>query len=124
MHYNLKRGEQVGIIRYGTWGDVSFQGTYIVTKCNMNVVEVKRESDGYVRSFSNRTGAEKNSGSRSADIISVEKYNAMKAREDARMNVGIKWAEIKELASKKDLDQLKKAIEELEAMQSSNLVAA
>lgn len=123
-YYNCKIGDQVGVILYGTWRDMLFQGTYIVTKCNMNVIEIKRESDGYVRTFSNRTGAEKNAGSRSDDIVSIEHYNTQKERQDTRTLINNKWNDVASIAQKKDLDQLKKAIEELEAMQNTKLVPA
>ena len=72
--YDLQKGSKVGVIKHGSWGNTSQQGVYTVTKCNGTVCEITRDSDGYVRSFSNRTGIEKNSYSdryNTAQLISL-----------------------------------------------------
>ena len=123
-YYNYAAGDKVGIIRRGYYDSyVSFQGFYFVKKCNGNDLVLVREHDSHERTFSNRTGLEKN-GSRSADIVSIEYYNDMKERQDNRTLINNKWNDVASIAQKKDLDQLKKAIEELEAMQNTKLVPA
>ena len=57
MYYNFPIGTLVGVVKAG-----HPQGLYAVTKCNSNVVEIVRQSDGYARTFSNRTGYEKTGG--------------------------------------------------------------
>ena len=123
-YYNYAAGDKVGIIRRGYYDSyVSFQGFYFVKKCNGNDLVLVREHDSHERTFSNRTGLEKNS-SRSAEIVSVEQYNIIKDRQERRNLINDKWNDVASFAQRRDLDQLKKAIEELEAMQNTKLVPA
>ena len=88
MKYNLTVGQAVGIVKPTNYGHMS-QGFYKVTKVNKVVVEVTRESDGYVRTFSNRTGLEKGYDYyRSPEIVSVEFVDSLLARQkrDAKRN--------------------------------------
>lgn len=116
--YDLQKGSKVGVIKHGSWGNVSQQGVYTVTKCNGTVCEITRDSDGYVRSFSNRTGIEKNSYStryNTADIISLDRYEALLEKRKAETLRENLWASVAEAANRKNLAVLRDLIGQLEA---------
>ena len=121
MHYNVKVGETVGIIRMGNYGYMT-QGLYEVIKANGAVVEVmciksSAVKDGYVRTFSNRTGVEKGSTKyRSAEIVSKERVEAM----DEKRRIENERAELFQMigyaAQKKNLADIKVLVERLEGL--------
>lgn len=117
--YNFSAGDKVGVIKTGGYyGHVSQQGVYTVTKCNGTVCEITRDSDGYVRSFSNRTGIEKNSYStryNTADIISLDRYEALLEKRKAETLRENLWASVAEAANRKNLAVLRDLIGQLEA---------
>jgi hypothetical protein len=121
-YYNYAIGHEVGIIRYGSWGAVSFVGKYKVTKSNGNILELTRVTDGYVLEFSNRTGIYKKASDRYSgpDIVTVDKYDELQAQQTARQNISVAWNDIKRFAEAKDLDNLKMTIAKLESMQTFN----
>lgn len=119
--YEFKAGETIGVIKHGGWGTMGLQGLYKVTKCNGNVIEIARESDGYVRTFSNRTGCEKRSygtDSRynSAQLVTSDRYVTYVTAKDREIVVRTKWTEVENAVSKKNLAALKTLIAELEAI--------
>ena len=78
--YSLNVGERVGVVQII---DVNrsplLQGIYEVVKCDSNVVDLVRVSDGNKRSFSNRNGKDVGLSkyNNMIGIISIEKYNAL-----------------------------------------------
>lgn len=118
--YDLQKGSKVGVIKHGSWGNVSQQGLYTVTKCNGAVCEITRESDGYVRTFSNRTGCEKHSyGTDSryntAELISVDRYESLLEKRKADQLRESLWTSVAEAANRKNLVVLRDLIGQLEA---------
>lgn len=120
--YELERGTKVGVIKTGGYyGHVSQHGIYTVTKCNGAVCEITRDSDGHVRTFSNRTGCEKRSygGSDSryntAQLISVDRYQTMVDQRLAEKLRAELWASAVEAANTKNLRALRDLIGQLEA---------
>lgn len=121
-YYDLQKGAKVGVITYYSAGrsGVHQQGIYTVTKCNGAVCEITRESDGYVRTFSNRTGCEKHSYGTSsryntAQLISTDRYESLtiqKQQDALRDNL---WKSAAEAANRKNLSVLRDLIGQLEA---------
>nr|QMP83789.1 MAG: hypothetical protein [Caudoviricetes sp.] len=108
-------GQEVGIIRYGSWDHIQNQGIYTVTKSNKQRVHLVRNNDGYERIFSVITGKEKGSGNlRPADIITVNEYNRILERKRKEEEIRATWRAIQSCADKKDLEGLKAAIAVLE----------
>lgn len=117
--YDIPVGTTVGVMKAGSWGSVSLQGLYKVTKCNGNEVRITRESDGYIRTFSNRNGCEKHSygtDSRyhSADIIDVDKYEKMVAQKAREQAINGLWTDIQQAVTRKNFSALKTLVAELE----------
>lgn len=114
--YKFAVGEVVGVMcsRYRP------QGTYKVTKINGNVVELARESDGYVRTFSNRTGLEKSittvSRYHSASIVTMREHNAVQDRLQKQKDRAALWSELREAVSFKDLKEIKRLTALLEGV--------
>ena len=117
--YDFSAGDKVGVVKTGGYyGHVSQQGLYTVTKCNGAVCEITRDSDGYVRTFSNRTGIEKNSYSdryNTAQLISLERYEALLEKRKAETLRANLWASVAEAANRKNLAVLRDLIGQLEA---------
>ena len=116
MKYNLTVGQAVGIVKPTNYGHMS-QGFYKVTKVNKVVVEVTRESDGYVRTFSNRTGLEKGYDYyRSAEIVSVEFVDSLVARQkrDAKRNE--LFDNIRYAASNRNFSDIQTYVSEMTAL--------
>ena len=116
--YDLQKGSKVGVIKHGSWGHVSQQGVYTVTKCNGTVCEITRDSDGHVRTFSNRTGIEKNSYSvrhNTAQLISVDRYEALSDQRKHAAKIAGLWQDASEAVSRKNTAALRTILELLEA---------
>ena len=117
--YDLPNGTKVGVIKTGGYyGHVSQQGVYTVTKCNGTVCEITRDSDGYVRSFSNRTGIEKNSYSdryNTAQLISLDRYEALSDQRKHAAKIAGLWQDATEAVSRKNTVALRTILELLEA---------
>ena len=110
-------GDGVAVIRHGSWGRIQLQGLYRVTKSNKVRVHLQRESDGYERIFSAQTGIEKGSERyRSAEIISVDRYNRIKEFDELQEKIKAEWNLIQLYAKNKDLGALKEAIVNLESV--------
>ena len=116
--YDFPAGSKVGVIKHGSWGNVSQQGVYTVTKCNGTVCEITRDSDGYVRTFSNRTGIEKNSYSdryNTAQLISLDRYEALSDQRKHAAKIAGLWQDATEAVSRKNTVALRTILELLEA---------
>ena len=110
-------GQEVAVIRHGSWGHIHLQGIYRVTKSNKVRVHLERVSDGYERIFSANTGIEKGSERyRSAEIVSVDRYRQIEKRQETEKSMKNIWNQIQSFASNKDLDGLKNAITNLESI--------
>lgn len=120
-YYDLKVGDKVGVIKHGSWGNTSQQGVYTVTKCNGTVCEITRDSDGYIRTFSNRTGCEKRSygGTDSqyntAQLISLDRYEALTDQRKHAAKIAGLWQDATEAVSRKNTVALRTILEMLEA---------
>ena len=115
-HYDFPVGAEVGVIR-SSFSGTSNQGYYKVTKCNGTVCEVERISDGYKRSFSNRTGIERSCWSdryNTAKIVSIDEYNQIEA-EHAKRNIERSlWIDARKAAEARDIKVLKELVARLE----------
>ena len=119
MQYNVKAGDTVGIVRMSNYGPVT-QGLYVVTNVNKTIVEVTRQSDGYVRTFSNRTGLEKGSDRyRSAVIITKEKLLALEENKLIESEIAQLYQSIARAVQKRNLVEIKLLVERLEGLQLS-----
>lgn len=109
--YNCEVGATVGVIRPTFHRNVVMQGFYKVTKCNGAVCEITRE-DGYVRTFSNRTGIEQTASSlaTTAQLITVAEYEALAAQiSSAARNAGL-WTDAQDAASRRNLADLESIV--------------
>lgn len=119
--YDLQKGTKVGVIKHGSWGSVSQQGVYTVTKCNGAVCEITRDSDGHVRTFSNRTGCEKrayggtDSRHNTAQLISLDRYEALSDQRKRAAEIAGLWKDAGEAVSRKNTVALRTILEMLEA---------
>ena len=113
-------GQEVGIIRSGTWGGISEQGIYIVSRSNKARIHLKRKSDGYERIFSAKTGVEKGSDVyRSAEIVSLNEYDKIVKSRMRREEFDAGWTAIKYCVDKKDLLGLQAAVKTLLDLQAT-----
>ena len=113
-------GQEVGVIRYGTWGGIIEQGIYTVSKSNQVRVHLKRKSDGYERIFSAKTGIEKGSNVyRSAEIVSLNEYDKIVKSRLRREEFDAGWTAIKYCVEKKDLLGLQAAVKTLADLQAT-----
>jgi hypothetical protein len=110
-------GQEVAVIRHGSWGHTDLQGIYKVTKSNKVRVHLERVSDGYERIFSANTGIEKGSTRyRSSEIVSLDRYRQIEKMQEMKNEIRDIWRDIQSFASNKDLDGLKNAIANLESI--------
>ena len=117
--YNV--GNEVGIIRSGTWGGILEQGIYTVSRSNQARIHLKRKSDGYERIFSAKTGIEKGSNVyRSAEIVSLNEYNKIIKNRMRREEFDAGWTAIKYCVDKKDLLGLHAAVKTLLDLQATS----
>lgn len=115
--YNFEVGTTVGVVRADYRRSVAMQGFYKVTKCNGAVCEITRE-DGYVRTFSNRTGIEKTASSlaTTAQLITVAEYEALAAQVSSAARIAGLWTDAQAAASRRDFT----ALESIMALLKSN----
>ena len=118
----LKVGQRVSLARYGSWGHVSTQGTYIVVKVNKLKAVLNRESDGYERTFSVKRNCEVKAWLNGKDYDNntfIESLEQAAARQEVQHKVakinGL-WRELESAASGKRLETVKNVLAELEAM--------
>lgn len=115
-HYDFPVGTEVGVIHPSVSG-TGTQGYYKVIKCNGTVCEVERISDGYKRSFSNRTGIERSSWSNrynTAKIVSIDEYNQIEAEQVKRNSERSLWIAARKAAEARDIKTLKELVASLE----------
>lgn len=115
-HYSFPVGTQVGVIR-----GVSLQGVYTVTKINGNVCEITRDSDGYVRTFSNRNGCEKHQYGTdphysTAELLDIDRYEQLVANREKQQQQDHLWKCIAEAAARKNLAALQDLTSQLEKL--------
>ena len=115
----LKVGDKVGIYRSGSW-NVHSEGIYVVNKVNKVRIVLGRESDGYEREFSARTGIEKGSERyRSAGIESVQEQMDRKATQQRARDISAAWSLIEHAAKNSNLTDLLEKVEELKKVMAS-----
>lgn len=116
MYYNFPVGTLVGVVKEGRP-----QGLYAVSKCNSNVVEIVRQSDGYARTFSNRTGYEKTNGYHypryySAIIVTREQIDELEVAISKRKELNDAWDALSAYSRARDLSKAIEAVEELKRL--------
>lgn len=115
--YDFPAGSKVGVVKTGGYyGHISQQGIYSVRKCNGTVCEIVRDSDGYVRSFSNRTGIEKNSYSdryNTAQLIPMDRYEAITERRKEKERIDGLWSDAAQAVQRKDAFALETILKQL-----------
>ena len=109
----LKSGTRVAVAEHGRWNTHS-QGFYAVTNANKTRIIIKRESDGYERTFSTRTGLEKGSDRyRSAFIESVEDQQARIDERNHVAKINAAWEEVNSAVNNKDSNAVYAALEKV-----------
>lgn len=116
MYYNFPVGTLVGVVKDG-----HPQGLYAVTKCNGNVIEIVRQSDGYARTFSNRTGREKMGGYNrpryySASIVTREQIDELEVAISKGKELNDAWGALSACSRARDLSKAIEAVEELKRL--------
>ena len=116
----LKVGDKVGIYRSGSW-TIHSEGIYAVKKVNKVRIILGRESDGYEREFSARTGLEKGSERyRSASLETVQEQMDRKLGEQQKRAENAAWEQVETAAKRKDLAALRATVAALEAREWLN----
>jgi len=101
MEMNFTLGQKVGIARTGSWTTM-LEGMFTVTKVNKVRVELSRVNDGYVRTFSVKTGRE--SGQYTSDrtyLISEADYSATLASQEVQRVREQAFATVRNLIERK-----------------------
>jgi len=112
----LKVGDRVAIARFGSWL-TSSQGAYLVKNVNKVRVVVARETDGYERTFSTRTGVEKGSERyHSAFIETIAEMEARAAADQKTRDFTAAWAAVEKAAGQKDYTALMASVISLETV--------
>jgi hypothetical protein len=112
----LQVGQKVAVARYGSWTIMS-EGVYIVAKADKVKVVVKRESDGYERTFSVKKGTEKGSTRyHSAFLESIEDRDARIVKKNAENEVRLAWSKAEQAAQSKNISALRQAMADLELL--------
>lgn len=119
--FQYAAGDIVGIIRHNQWGDVHLQGTFRVTKCNGAVCELERCSDGYVRTFSNRTGIERSRFGTytkydTALIVSLDQYQSLERAQAHAAAIRDLWRELSTATAARDLQHCQRLLAELQQL--------
>ena len=114
---SLNLGDAYGICKYGSWGHVSAQGEYTVTKKNKMKVTLTR-GDGHARVFSVKTGNELNSSYSSRDVfvLSLADYRAKQEQHQLEVSRVHAWAELSQAAQRKNLTDTRVALEKLKSL--------
>jgi hypothetical protein len=109
-------GETVGVVDH----NYRSQGYYVVQKANKMVVELRRKSDGYVRSWSVRTGIEKTSYSsnryNTASIVSAEKLKAVLLHNQKQTEKHAVWSQMDQAVSNRNIALIKELTEKIVAL--------
>lgn len=99
---NLKAGEKVSVAYCGR-----SQGVYIVKNANKVRVVLTRETDGYERTFSSRTGLEKNAIEyHSAYIESIQDMEIREAYSQKLKSINDAWSQVLDATNRKNVDAL------------------
>ena len=112
----LQVGQRVAVGRYGNWRIMS-QGVYVVAKANKMKVVLKREGDGYERTWSVKRNTE-TTGSysdRNTFIETIESMEERNAKYQEEVRVSNLWKEAAHAAECKNLGGLKDLVAQLEA---------
>ena len=111
----LKVGQEVAIARTGTWRIFS-EGVYTVVKANKLKVVVRRNSDGYERTFSVKRKCEmsQEASYRAAYLESVEDMRLREAQYAAQRDRASAWTAAEQAARDKNLAALREAVAKLE----------
>lgn len=112
----LKVNDRVAIARRGSWSTHS-EGIYIVKKVNKVRVILVRESDGYVREFSMRTGIEKGCDRYCSPFIeTIADKVARDATTKAQRDLDAAWTQVEVAAKQKNLTALRERVAALEEL--------
>lgn len=114
----LAVGDKVAIARTGSWSIMN-EGVYTVVKVNKMVVVVRREADGYERTFSVKRRCETSSTNRYRSAF-LETVDAQEAREESRKKereYRQSWADLERAALNRDLAAAKALVAKLESME-------
>ena len=107
----LNVGDKVTVARYRNFGGVSLQGIYDVVKVDKMKVVLRRESDGYERVFSVKTGIEKGSSRyKSAIIESLEDNDEREVQRAQLAKLNESWTNVQNAAGRKNLKDLELAV--------------
>lgn len=111
-------GKTVGVIRNLNYGSRNPQGLYTVTKVNKMVVTLARVGDNYERSWSVKTGVEKDGFStryNTADIVSAEDYDKLVAAVEARKAMNQLWREMDTAVAREDIPAIEATLAKIKA---------
>ena len=112
----LHAGDRVAVARHGA-RSTRGQGIYIVIKADKVNIVLEREGDGYVRTFSAKTGIERGQvGYRSAFIESVSAYEAREEQLSKERKIRDMWYELELSVKCKDLTAIGDNIAEIKAL--------
>lgn len=110
----LSIGDKVSVARFAGYGVMS-SGVYTVSKTDKMKVVLMRDTDGYKRMFSLKTGRELGRTGLSHSFI--ESLDVMKAREvlkDRELELNRAWSAIQAAANNRDMVALRAAMAVLE----------
>jgi len=111
----LAVGDRVSVAYRFSWNTRS-QGVYTVVKANKMVIELARESDGYLRKFSVKRGEEMGVNSARSYIESIADMEQREAQLAAERAVRDTWVAAEKAAQKKDLTALRAIVDQLAAL--------
>lgn len=113
----LKVGQEVAVGRTGSWR-VMHEGIYVVSKADKLKVVLKRNSDGYERTFSVKRRCEKGCEGyyTSPFIESVDDYLKRQAKYDKERDMRDAWDKLEQAARNKSMDAVKEALGDLEML--------
>jgi len=120
----LTVGQKVAIAHCSSFGTISNQGVYVVSKVNKLKVALTRESDGYERLFSIKRDAEirdygvETSYDKRSFIETVEEQNARKEALAKKTEISLIWKKASEAVESRNLTELKLLVAELESKES------
>ena len=107
-------GQQVGIVRPGSWSNHG-EGVYLVTKVNKKVIVVNRESDGHERTFSAKFGTEMGATTkyRAPYLESVSDQQERNDRIKKETSVRNAWAAVASAGESKNTLNMTTALKQL-----------
>lgn len=115
----LCAGDRVAVARHGSWS-VHREGIYMVVKADKVKIVLERESDGYVRTFSTKTGIERGGiRSRPAFIETVSEYEAREEQLSKERKIRDLWDELELNVLSKNLAAIRDKIAAIESLKES-----